>query len=601
MKKLLAHGPLSALLVVSTLLSLGFPVRATPALAQADPCPEPNNGFNNACFIGPAAPIVQGFISDAGDVDAYKFEVAVPLAQVEILLTNLPEDYDLHMFTGNAAYMGESVKQGNQPDAINLSLFRGTYFVFVNSSHGGFSPNRAYALSIAAQPTNDRPGLAGDPCPDPNDGFERACPVTPGTLAFANLASADDVDAYRFDVPEGDSRVTVALGDVPGDFVFGMYKADGTEMSHSDSTSTLIGRVDPGTYFVKVGRQGGEPNPAPYELLVTVTPPAFAPAARSSDPCPEPNDENEAACSLGTGAPAIGFISNPFDIDRYKFEVTGARTWVHLDLTELPADYELEVQAAPDGTSLATSHNSGTFPEAIDVDLDPGTYIVVVYSLQGGASDEKPYKLTLGMSDPSGGPAANANVYFADNFNSVNAHFTSESRNLEAYEVGYYDGEYVVRLHHDATNDQTYEGDEPAGADLLDFQLDLDARVTRLPAQHGGFTVLFRYADDSNTYELYVDTVNEGGAGAVSLSKFVEGKLTNLSKWADSPAIKTGSQPNHVTIRAVGDQLTVAINGQQLISARDGTYKRGDIALGVVSWDQPSEVRFDNVLVTPAK
>ena len=63
-------------------------------------------------------------------------------------------------------------------------------------------------------------------------------------------------------------------------------------------------------------------------------------------------------------------------------------------------------------------------------------------------------------------------------------------------------------------------------------------------------------------------------------------------------AISFGGQTNHVTLRAQGDTFSVAINGQPLLSARDTTFGRGDIAVGAITWDRPIEVRYDNLLVS---
>src|SRR4051794_8626752 len=78
-------------LLLTLLLSLGLVAGQAPAvtLAQSDACPEPNNGFNTACFVGSQTPSVPGFISRADDVDTYKFEVNVPLARVRVELNNL--------------------------------------------------------------------------------------------------------------------------------------------------------------------------------------------------------------------------------------------------------------------------------------------------------------------------------------------------------------------------------------------------------------------------------------------------------------------------------------------------------------------------------
>src|SRR5581483_9733202 len=124
---------LGLLLVLTPLLGL-----AAPAAAQTDPCPEPNNGFKTACFVGPGTPVVQGVISSPDDVDAYRFEVNVPLAQVHIELGNLPADYDLHIFGGNAQLFTEATTSGLAPDVVDLVLPTGIYFIFVNSAQGQF-------------------------------------------------------------------------------------------------------------------------------------------------------------------------------------------------------------------------------------------------------------------------------------------------------------------------------------------------------------------------------------------------------------------------------------------------------------------------------
>jgi hypothetical protein len=569
--------------------------------AQADPCAEPNNGFNNACFVGSATPSVQGFISQPNDVDAYKFEIQAPLADVRIELGSLPADYDLHLFSGNAGFVTESVVSGLGSDRLELPLFRGTYFVFINSAQGQAAADRPYSLSIAVNAqSGPRPGLAGDPCPEPNGANESACPITPGRLAFGSIADSEDVDFFKFDVAEADSRVTIALGDVPAGFLFSLYKASGELEGTTDSFSTLIGRVQPGSYFVELTRQEGDGYPTPYELLVTLTPPALAPVAGSNDPCPEPNDENDKACSIGTAAPAVGFISNPADIDRYRFEVPGGPHWVHLELVDLPADYDLEVQDSAD-VSLAATHNSGTFPEALDLLLEPGAYFVPIYSLVAQGSDERPYRLNLSMVPAGSGARPAATVLFADNFNAVGTHFSYQASTPDRFEVGTYDGEYVVTLHHARADHSSEEHDEPAHTDLADFQLDLDARLTRLPREDGGFTVSFRWQDDLNTYELYVDVAKAGGPGSAKLVRWVAGEGTELTGWVESGAIKTGSESNHVSVRAVGSDLAVSINGQPVLQARDSTFSSGDLALGAITWDEPTEARFDNLIVVPPR
>ena len=85
-----------------------------------------------------------------------------------------------------------------------------------------------------------------------------------------------------------------------------------------------------------------------------------------------------------------------------------------------------------------------------------------------------------------------------------------------------------------------------AGADLQDFQLDLDARMTALADKNAGFAVGFRLQDGDNQYELYVDTVNRGGPGTAQLTRWANAEVTELTRWV------TGSdgRPSRIGVRA---------------------------------------------------
>jgi hypothetical protein len=568
------------------------------ARAQADPCPEPNNGFNTACFVGSASPTVQGYISAPDDVDAYKFQVDVPLAQVQLELSGLPADYDLHLFDTDSASLSESINVGLAPDVLDQMMVRGTYFVFVDSPLDQFDPGQPYSLTVRVAPlAGARPGLLSDSCSAAHATLEQACPITPGQLAVGALQDDQSGAFYRFDVPTAGSLITVRAGDVPADFTLTLSDAAGAELDHGTGDSTLSHRVDPGTYFAHVARQGGEPRPAPFELMVTVTPPNVARPAKQRDACPEPNDDATSACELSNGAALQGYIAVPNDTDVYHFKVDGGPAQVHLELTDLPRDYDLEIHD-PAQTVLDYSHNSDLMPEAIDLQLDPGDYFALVYTSQAQSEDQRPYTMALSMVPAASGTRPSATVLFADNFNHRGLHF-AEDADDDRYEVGYYDGEYVVKLHQSGTLDGVEEQGELAGVELADFQLDLDAHMTELPTECGGLVVHFRWQENGDGYELYVETVHNGGQGAASLSRFNGGQLTDLVPWTDSEAIKTGGQPNHVTIRANGDSLDVLINGQPVLSARDSSFPRGDLGLGAFTCDHPTEVRFDNLLAIP--
>lgn len=70
--------------------------------------------------------------------------------------------------------------------------------------------------------------------------------------------------------------------------------------------------------------------------------------------------------------------------------------------------------------------------------------------------------------------------------------------------------------------------------------------------------------------------------------------------WVVSGAIHPGPVSNHLTVTCAGDQLKLAINGQQVFQTQDSTFIEGDISLGAATYagdSTPAEVHFDNLLV----
>lgn len=71
-------------------------------------------------------------------------------------------------------------------------------------------------------------------------------------------------------------------------------------------------------------------------LLAGLPQPGFA----QGRGCSEPNDDPSTACPLANGAAVESFVERPGDIDTYSF-VLGTPGSVQVDLTSLPADYDL--------------------------------------------------------------------------------------------------------------------------------------------------------------------------------------------------------------------------------------------------------------------
>lgn len=102
--------------------------------------------------------------------------------------------------------------------------------------------------------------------------------------------------------------------------------------------------------------------------------------------CLGPNHAPPDACLIDPGTTTVGVIDSPAGNSVYQFDVNGSATRVHLDLMNLPADYDLYL-TDPAGNVLSASMQEDTVPEAIDAVLSPGPYFVYVHSDPGRAYD----------------------------------------------------------------------------------------------------------------------------------------------------------------------------------------------------------------------
>jgi hypothetical protein len=112
------------------------------------------------------------------------------------------------------------------------------------------------------------------------------------------------------------------------------------------------------------------------------------------DPCPEPNDEFQQACSLGPDTDTSGFISSPTDVDAYRFQALDFGVQTHIELASPTGPYAIAL-GDWDGRTLAiSSDNNGQ--QAIDATLPmPGAYYLFVQSPTGQFSDTSPYHLAV--------------------------------------------------------------------------------------------------------------------------------------------------------------------------------------------------------------
>ncbi|MGV9012157.1 MAG: M43 family zinc metalloprotease [Flavobacteriales bacterium] len=111
----------------------------------------------------------------------------------------------------------------------------------------------------------------------------------------------------------------------------------------------------------------------------------------------EPNASKSAAALIPVNTDITGIISSTTDKDWFKFTTTSAQPNIRIDLTNLPADYDLRLYKG--STSYGSSLTGGTSNEQIVYNGgSPGTYTVKVYGYNKAFNATSCYTLRASVS-----------------------------------------------------------------------------------------------------------------------------------------------------------------------------------------------------------
>ncbi len=143
----------------------------------------------------------------------------------------------------------------------------------------------------------------------------------------------------------------------------------------------------------------------------TLTGGFWQPEVESTPPlCPdlyEPNEDFADARVIAPGRAIQAYICDANDQDWFKFDVQAGQE-ITVDLTHLPADYDLELYDAGEA-NVAGSNNSGTADERVQhTATSAGAYRVRVYGYNGAHDASHAYTLLVQVS---GGQAQKTKMY----------------------------------------------------------------------------------------------------------------------------------------------------------------------------------------------
>ncbi|MFQ5614231.1 MAG: FHA domain-containing protein, partial [Anaerolineae bacterium] len=150
--------------------------------------------------------------------------------------------------------------------------------------------------------------------------------------------------------------------------------------------------------------------------------------------------------------------------------------------------------------------------------------------------------------------------------------------------------QYGNLKYHIEVNDSNLWARGLANRNVGDFELEVEATQEAGPTNNG-YGLLFRFQDRNNFYRFDVS-----GDGFFLLSKFQDGEWITLQDWTAHPAIKQGMTTNLLKVLAVGPDISVFANGQELTRVRDDAFANGNFGFFASTFSEPKLwVSFDNL------
>jgi hypothetical protein len=210
-------------------------------------------------------------------------------------------------------------------------------------------------------------------------------PASGGTCGIPTSLSATSVTS---------SSATLNWSAVSGATSYNVrYKAtvSSTWINNSTSSTSLAvsGLSASTSYEFQVQAVCGA-NSSAYSSSATFT----TQAAGCSDVY-ESNNTLSAAKTIPVNTDIYGLISPSGDNDYFKFTTTSPNTYIRIDLSNLPADYDIRLYNSS-GSQLAISQNGGTAAEVIIRNTSSAaTYYVRVYGYNGANNASQCYLLRI--------------------------------------------------------------------------------------------------------------------------------------------------------------------------------------------------------------
>ena len=323
---------------------------------------EPNNSTTAAALITLPASI-NALIASSSDADFYRFDLGAT-SNLSITLGNLAGDYDLRLLNASGTQLAISQAGGTTAESITFNnAAAGTYFIHVLGYNGAFSATQCYALNASAtavQVCNAPTGLAAS-----------NITTTGATLTWTAVSGATSYNVqYK---PAANSTWTTV---------------------NSTTNSLSITGLTAGTSYNAQVSTVCSGSSSAYGSAITFT---TAQPAGCTDTW-ESNNTSGTAKVIPVNTNIQALIGTSSDVDWYRFNNTTSQRRIRIDLTNLPADYDVRLYRGTN-TQVGISQNGGTTNEAIVLNTNTvSTYYVRVNGYNGAFNATQCYTLRASIS-----------------------------------------------------------------------------------------------------------------------------------------------------------------------------------------------------------
>jgi hypothetical protein len=216
--------------------------------------------------------------------------------------------------------------------------------------------------------------------------------------------------------------------------------------------------------------------------------------------------------------------------------------------------------------------------------------VILFASLFLSACDSIP-EVDIPFTDSGPDPCNAGGTLFADDFNGEQ----------ECGWVEYNRGGAVVALEDGSLNIST---SSPGEIWWTNPERNFDDVIINVEAsQTGGvednaYGVICRYQNEQNYYLFLISGDGYYAIGKYSGTDVPVTYLTPDGQYQFSELINQGIASNDIQASCIGNQLSLAVNGQPLLTVTDNDFSSGDIGLAASTMQQGSvEISFDNLRV----